>query len=437
MYNKKVLIAYISLCLSALIILVPVLILYSNIPIATAFYPWSALLTTLGKLSGLIGLAAFSMALFLSSRFVWLDKLFYGLPKVINIHRWLGTISFSLILLHPLFLAFRFLPSPTAPLSIFLLWGQPAYLFGYVAILLFMILIIMTFFWRMRYERLKSLHSLLALPLMLGGVHSLLIDSDVKRMPVLAMYYIVLISVSVLVYLMRLFLVDAGIKIKAYTISKISAPSPSTTKITLTADKKNIVCKPGQFIFVSFPKIKKGEEHPFSVAAIEADGSIVIIVKTLGDYTANLRGLDVGDSAMIDGPFGSFGDDMDKNCHQVWIAGGIGITPFIGMAQSFAEDTSANGKVDLFYVVKKEEDLAELDLLNQVAMTCPNFKITPYVSDQYGRFDLQTLQTFVDDLDSCHFYMCGPGGMIKYFVEVLKKEKVPNKRISIEAFNLL
>lgn len=437
MRNKKVLLSYAGLLALIVIIIAPVLMLYSSVPIGTAFSSWQVSLASLGKLTGLLGLSAFSMALFLSARFIWLDKLFYGLPKVINIHRWLGTISFSLIILHPLFLAFRYLPSPTAPLNIFLRWSEAAYLFGYISIILFMILVVMTFFWRMKYERLKSLHSLLAVPLMLGGIHSLLIDSDVKRIPILAVYFILLISISVLVYMIRLFLVDYGIKSKSFSIKNVEVASHNSTKITLSADKKNPSCAPGQFIFVSFPKINKGEEHPFSVADVDKDANLIIIAKTLGDFTAKLSDLKIGDKAMIDGPFGSFGSDMDKNCRHVWIAGGIGITPFISMAKKFASDNTSNGTVDLFYIVKKEEDLVEIDQLRHIEASCPRFKLIPYISNDNGLFNFEKLQSFVDDLNSCHFYICGPGGMMKYFVDTLKKKNIPNNRISIEAFNLL
>jgi len=258
MINKKVIKSYISLFVLVLLIVVPVFILYNNVPFSRAFAPWSVLFTTLGKLSALVGLATFSFSLFLSSRFVWLDKLFYGLPKVINIHRYLGVISFTLIILHPLFLAFRLLPvSNQAPLSIFLYWSQPAYVFGYIAILIFMFLVVMTFFWRLRYERLKSLHSLLAVPLMIGGIHTLLIDSDVKRIVALAWYYVILISISVMLYLVRLFLIEFKIKARPFLVDSVSKPSKDTIKIILKPLRKKIDCQLGQFVFVSFPDIKK------------------------------------------------------------------------------------------------------------------------------------------------------------------------------------
>jgi predicted ferric reductase len=430
--------SYIGLLVLVLLILLPVFILSQSLPLAKLFSPWPVLFGTLGKLTGLIGLAAFSFSLLLASRFVWLDRLFHGLPRVLNVHRWLGVISFVFIIFHPLFLAARFLPvSSQAAWLIFSFWGNAAYLFGYIAMLIFMGLILMTFLWRLRYERLKSLHSLLSVPLMIGGIHGLLIDSDIKRIPWLAAYFIILISVSVVAYLLRLALVHYGIKAKAYSILAIGHSSKNSIKVTLAPDKKAIEMKPGQFIFVSFPDIKKGEEHPFSVAEINSDGSIAIVAKILGDYTKKMDSLEKGFKAYVDGPYGSFGDGISINERQVWIAGGIGITPFLSMARDFTSCPTQNAKVDLFYVVSSLDDLAEADSLKKMSAACPNFNLTTYISDKEGRFDLEKLRSMAKDLKSCQFYICGPAGMIEYFVSVLRKENIPKNCINIEAFKLL
>jgi len=438
MFLYKKLRPYISLLVVVLLILVPVFILSQHLPLGKMLDPWPLLFGVLGKLTGLVGLAAFSFSLLLASRFVWLDKLFYGLPKALNIHRWLGVISFVFIIMHPLFLAGASLPvSARSAWSVFTLWTDAAYVFAYVAILMFMGLILMTLFWRMRYERLKSLHSLMAVPLMLGGVHGLLIDSDIKNIAGLSTYYMVLITVSVAAYLLRLALIHYGIKARAYAVRSVENPTPKSVKVILEPKGKAIAMSPGQFIFVGFPDIKKGEEHPFSLSHINSDGSIAIIAKRLGDYTDKMSSLAKGAKAMVDGPYGTFGDSVDKNARQIWIAGGIGITPFLSMAQDFTSCPDQKARVDLFYVVASDDDLAEADSLKQMSEVCPNFKMTTYVSNNEGMFNLEKLSSMVRDFKNCKFYICGPAGMVDYFVSALRKENISRSSINIEAFKLL
>lgn len=409
----------------------PVIDLYYNNPLVFNF-------NSLGRVLGLVGLSIFAIGLILSSRFVWMDKFFSDLTKLLKVHRWLGIISFSFIILHPIFLALALLPgSSQAAWSIFWTWSQPAYVFGYIAILLFMFLVVMTFFWRMKYERLKTLHSLLAIPLMLGGLHGLLIDSDIKANPSLAWYYIILISLGVIAYLTRVFLIDQGLKSKAYLVDEVSQPTTQTVKVVLRPEGRQLKFKSGQFIFISFNDLEVKEEHPFSVAGIGPDGQVTIVAKVLGDFTTKMKKIRTKSLAYIDGPYGSFGQMQTAKTHQIWIAGGIGITPFLSLAEDFVKNHQADAKVDLIYSVAKASDFVDLPKLEKLTLTCPQIKITPHVSEEQGRLDIVKIKKMMDDFDQCVFCLCGPQGMVTSFVKQLKKASVPKSRISIEAFELL
>ncbi len=428
---------YLLLLIIAGLALIPVFVLYDNIPDNIIFTSLLTIANNAGKILGLVGLATFAIGLILAARFVWMDRLLSDFTKILKVHRWLGVISFSLIIFHPIFLAAAYWPaSSQAAWRIFWTWSETAYVFGYIAILFFMFLVVMTFFWRMKYERLKMLHSLLALPLMLGGLHALLIDSDVKNIPGLAWYYIILISLGIIAYLSRIYLVNWGIKSKKYIIESITQPTPQTVKIIFRPQDRALACRPGQFIFVSFSQLNKEEEHPFSVAGI-VDGKITIVAKALGDFTKRLTELKVGGLALIDGPYGSFGQLQQKVNHQIWIAGGIGITPFLSLAQNFADCSSPETKVDLIYSVAKPGDFVDLEKLRQLEAGCPQLKIITHVSDEAGRLDIAKVKTMTKDFDGSVFCLCGPQGMVASFVKQLKKASIPNSRINIEAFELL
>ena len=101
---------------------------------------------------------------------------------------------------------------------------------------------------------------------------------------------------------------------------------------------KNTIIKrnPGQFAFFRFKSKAVGfEEHPFTISSETQTIFMSITVKKSGDYTAQLSNIIVGDSLYFDGPYGVF-SPIDNGSNYVFIAGGIGITPFISILKSFS-----------------------------------------------------------------------------------------------------
>ena len=97
----------------------------------------------------------------------------------------------------------------------------------------------------------------------------------------------------------------------------------------------------GQFVFVQFDGAEG--HHPFTIASAPgacgqaADGAerLRLVIKPLGDYTQQLhQQLQVGHSVRIEGPYGRFDGQGVQERQQVWIAGGVGVTPFIALLEA-------------------------------------------------------------------------------------------------------
>src|SRR5690606_24262824 len=86
----------------------------------------------------------------------------------------------------------------------------------------------------------------------------------------------------------------------------------------------------GQFAFVAFKHDGLREPHPYTIAsAAGAAGRIAFMVRALGDYTARtVRQVQPGLLADVYAPFGRFRRKPDGRT-EIWIAGGVGITPFL------------------------------------------------------------------------------------------------------------
>lgn len=99
--------------------------------------------------------------------------------------------------------------------------------------------------------------------------------------------------------------------------------------------------RPGQFVFVCFEDSEG--PHPFTIASAPGgcgtadDGRALLrlLIKPLGDYTRSLgAALQPGQKLRIEGPYGLFDGQCAAQRQPVWVAGGVGITPFFAMLQA-------------------------------------------------------------------------------------------------------
>jgi predicted ferric reductase len=125
------------------------------------------------------------------------------------------------------------------------------------------------------------------------------------------------------------------------------------------------------------------EPHPFTISTGKPGDELRITFRVLGDGTRRLarKGLKVGESLRVQGPFGRFFPARD-NAPQIWIAGGIGITPFMAWAEAMAED---GPPVHLFYAVRSRDEAPYLNALTERADQIARLQVHPVVSNETGR----------------------------------------------------
>lgn len=179
--------------------------------------------------------------------------------------------------------------------------------------------------------------------------------------------------------------------------------------------------KPGQFAFAT----SHGPEgaHPYTIASgwRQEHPRITFVIKELGDHTRLLREkLHVGQALKIEGPYGCFTFD-DGRMRQIWIGGGIGITPFIARMQHMAmEQTSrdwpAGQQVDLFHSTT-DVDQEALDRLATDAQSA-KVKLHVLVNARDGYLTGERLRATVPEWREASIWFCGPAG----FGEALRRD---------------
>ncbi|WP_432448328.1 ferredoxin--NADP reductase [Aliiroseovarius marinus] len=206
--------------------------------------------------------------------------------------------------------------------------------------------------------------------------------------------------------------------------------------------------KPGQAIRLTIPAEAThgaGEARILSIASAPHEAEITVITR-LRDNSAFKQALKVmpeGTELQIAGPLGSFTKDGDQERPSVFLAGGIGITPFLSMIR----DADHSGRLDnttLFYSNRSPAGSAMLEELQKLASAHTGFQLVATMSDAKegsdwkgatGWIDQEMLRKHLTDLTSPVYYCVGPGTFVAAMTELLTSAGVKKDNIRLEQFS--
>lgn len=402
------------------------------------FNGYSSTTHAIGELAGLVGMTLFALTFVLSTRIKWIEDVFGGLDKVYIVHGILGGSALILILFHPIFLVLKFIPNSVNLAAKYLLpssyWSVN---FGIIALVGLIFLIAITLYSRLRYNLWKFTHEFLGLMFIFAVLHIFLVRGNISQDNIFNYYYWyagIVSAIGVSAFSYSLFLKDRLIKNAVYSVSALRQKG-DVFEIEMSADHKPISYKSGQFVFLRFYNEKLSKEaHPFSIASKSNSEKIKVVVKKLGDYTSRLEHLRVGDKVSIEGPYGRFDFREFKDKNQIWIAAGVGITPFIGMVDDFVDGNFEN-KVDLYYTAKSKDDFIDYEKHMAAEQKKNKFKFIPWASSTKGRLDVGHIEKISGDLKDKEFFICGPEGFKDSIMNGLIKKGIRKSRIHEEAFD--
>lgn len=191
----------------------------------------------------------------------------------------------------------------------------------------------------------------------------------------------------------------------------------------------------GQFAFVTFDK-REGA-HPFTIAsAPNTEGTVTFAIKALGDYTGKLaQTLYVGQTLSVEGPYGQFNHARHSTqAEQIWVAAGIGVTPFIAWLESLQARPEQTPQATLHYCVR---DAAQDPFATRLQTLCQRLpSITLEIHSTAAGRNIEPDVLAQASNRPAEVWFCGPAGLADRLRHAFNRSDRRLKAFHQEAFSM-
>jgi len=201
---------------------------------------------------------------------------------------------------------------------------------------------------------------------------------------------------------------------------------------------------PGQSMRLMMPGVD--ESRTFSIASAPHEKELIFAMRIRGSkFKKLLTSLPLGAHIEADGPFGErFILHKDVGRPAVFIAGGIGITPFLSMLK-YVTQQKLPYTITLFYSNRRKEDIAFRDELEKLERENSNLQVVLTLTKDFlrnsswegerGHINKEMLLRYIPALTTPFFYVAGPPLMVSGMKDTLEKAGVSSENILTKKFS--
>jgi ferredoxin-NADP reductase len=196
--------------------------------------------------------------------------------------------------------------------------------------------------------------------------------------------------------------------------------------------------KAGQNMDITIPNPPEtddeGATRTFSIASSPSAGYLAIATRMRDTaFKRSLKNMPLGSEILIEGPYGDMTLQENAARPAVFLAGGIGITPFVSMITD-ATEKKLSHKIFLFYSNRRPEDAPFLEELRKMETLNWNFKMIVVITNAEGYLDEVKIRKYIDDVTKPIYYLAGPPTMTGAMHKMLAEMKVREDDIRMEEF---
>lgn len=391
--------------------------------------PAALVLRRISVLFALLGFTTFTYNLVLVARLGFVERLFGGLDRLYLFHRRLAVATVSLLVLH----AALVLASLGVARSLGGLGWKVAV--GAVALGGLVVGVLVSFRARIRHEAFVWVQRGLGVVFGIGAVHALALSGGLGLSRASRTYLLALGALGGAAFVYRSVLGRVAVPRRRYRVAEVRRLDPGVAEIVLLPVGERLRFRAGQFAFLSVVGGSVSREaHPYSIASAPDRTELRFLVKALGDYTTKLQELEPGCVAQVEGPYGTFWNRGSDNPRQVWIAGGVGVAPFLAMAPSLDVGRS---NVDLYYCTEGPEQAHLIEELFEIADRDPRLRVVPVRKRSLGHLTADDIDAASRDIADTDIFICGPPVMMRNLERQFLALGVPRSHIHFEDFSFL
>lgn len=377
---------------------------------------------------GSVSILMMAWSNFLSTRVSPLEKIFGGLDHMYRWHRWFGALSVGAMWLHMELVddvkGIRGASKDIADAAEDL--AETGSTLLYILIAASLLRVVPTRWWRIS-------HKFLVLPYAFASWHFYTSTKPYANGSAWGWWFTTLMVLGVVAWAYRVVWRDMVRRGKTHRISGLHHVGDSLT-LELEPLGAPMRYQTGQFAFVKVDKRGLSEPHPFTIASSPNENVLRFVIKDLGDWTRRVgEQLHIGDRVIVEGPYGKLPlYAKNDNRPTVWIAGGVGITPFLGAAttRSVTDGTPPH----LFYCVRSRNEAPGLIELEQ-AHREGRIELHVHSSADGNRLRGEDISAIAGrGFSQTHVVMCGPSALVTTMRSVVRSLGV--RHVHVEAFDI-
>lgn len=349
---------------------------------------------------GALSMSSMAITLILAARWRIVDHVMGGPDKSYGAHRWLGFFALGGALGH-------WATAETFGAGVVPLLAESGESVGRYAAMGMLLLTCAAMARAIPYHLWKASHMLMGPVFLLAAYHTFFVASPLA-VGVAPWTLMALVSAVGLLAWGQTLLRKSELT-RLVTIEKVT-PFDGGVDVTFRSDKPLPAFRPGQFATIAH-NWTRAEAHPFTIAGGD-ETSRRFVIRAAGDWTDEfVSTVNVGDQFRLGRGVGRFLPRVRaQRTEQLWVAGGVGITPFMAALERMKPDS--NARVSLIYCIRSRESAGAMADVEHHAARLPQVDLYVLNDMEGDRLTPARLTQIMREMSSdAQVYLCGPEGL--------------------------